>query len=162
MQIRIKETGAVVFEQGFRAMHPNTSMPQQLTEAAINELGGDVVFEGPQASGGTVYQYSQRDGVEQLDGKWYTKYVAGPIFTDTPEATAAEQEAAYKARLDDQQATSVRADRNARLAATDWRVIKALEEGNGLNFDVAAYRQALRDVPSQPGFPWNVVWPVLA
>jgi hypothetical protein len=22
--------------------------------------------------------------------------------------------------------------------------------------------QALRDVPSQPGFPWNVVWPVLA
>jgi hypothetical protein len=64
--------------------------------------------------------------------------------------------------MTDQQAASVRADRNARLAATDWRVIKALEEGNGLNFDVAAYRQALRDVPSQPGFPWNVVWPVLA
>lgn len=64
--------------------------------------------------------------------------------------------------MTDQQAASVRADRNARLAATDWRVIKALEEGNGLDFDVATYRQALRDVPSQPGFPWNVVWPVLA
>jgi hypothetical protein len=61
-----------------------------------------------------------------------------------------------------QQAASVRADRNARIAATDWRVIKALEEGNGLDFDLAAYRQALRDVPSQPGFPWNVVWPVLS
>jgi hypothetical protein len=74
-------------------------------------------------------------------------------------------EAIPQAEIDamtDQQATSVRADRNARLAATDWRVIKALEEGNGLDFDVAAYRQALRDVPSQPGFPWNVVWPVLA
>lgn len=61
-----------------------------------------------------------------------------------------------------QQASSVRADRNARIAATDWRVIKALEEGNGLDFDLAVYRQGLRDVPSQPGFPWNVVWPVLA
>lgn len=74
-------------------------------------------------------------------------------------------EAIPQAEIDamtDQQAASVRADRNARLAATDWRVIKALEEGNGLDFDVAAYRQALRDVPSQPGFPWNVVWPVLA
>jgi hypothetical protein len=74
-------------------------------------------------------------------------------------------EAIPQAEIDavtDQQATSVRADRNARLAATDWMVIKALEEGNGLDFDVATYRQALRDVPSQPGFPWNVVWPVLA
>lgn len=61
-----------------------------------------------------------------------------------------------------QQAASVRAERNKRLADTDWRVVKALEEGNGLDFDVATYRQALRDVPSQPGFPWNVVWPVLA
>jgi hypothetical protein len=74
-------------------------------------------------------------------------------------------EAIPQAEIDamtDQQAASVRADRNARIAATDWRVIKALEEGNGLDFDVATYRQALRDVPSQPGFPWNVVWPVLA
>jgi hypothetical protein len=58
-----------------------------------------------------------------------------------------------------QQASSVRADRNARLAATDWRVIKALEDGNGLDFNLAAYRQALRDVPSQPGFPWDIIWP---
>ena len=61
--------------------------------------------------------------------------------------------------MTNQQAASVRADRNARLAATDWRVIKALEEGNGLDFDLAVYRQALRDVPSQPGFPFNVIWP---
>jgi hypothetical protein len=64
--------------------------------------------------------------------------------------------------MTNQQAASVRADRNARLAATDWRVIKALEEGNGLNPELFVYRQSLRDVPSQPGFPWNVVWPVLA
>ena len=58
-----------------------------------------------------------------------------------------------------QRAASVRADRNARIAATDWRVVKALEDGNGLNFDLAVYRQALRDIPEQPGFPLNIVWP---
>ena len=126
MQIRIQSTGDVVSEQGFRAMHPNTSMPQQLTEATINELGGDVVFEGPQASGGTVYQYSQAAGVEQIGGKWYTKYILGPVFTDG-ETTAAAQEAAYKAAKDAEQAKSVRATRDAKLAATDWVVIKALE-----------------------------------
>jgi hypothetical protein len=24
----------------------------------------------------------------------------------------------------------------------------------------AVYRQALRDIPEQPGFPWEVEWPV--
>jgi hypothetical protein len=158
MQIRIRETGAVVSEQGFRALHPNTSMPQQLTEATINELGGDVVFEGPQASGGTVYQYSQAAGVEQIGGKWYTKYILGPVFTDG-ETTAAEQEAAYKAAKDAEQAKSVRASRDAKLAATDWIVIKALETGAAVPAEAAATRQALRDITSQAGFPWEITWP---
>jgi len=158
MQIRIQSTGDVVSEQGFRALHPNTSMPQQLTEAAINELGGDIVFEGPQATGGTVYQYSQLAGVEQIGGKWYTKYILGPVFTDG-ETTAAEQEAAYKAAKDADQAKSVRAARDAKLAATDWVVIKALETGVAVPAEAAATRQALRDITSQAGFPWTVTWP---
>jgi hypothetical protein len=158
MQIRIQSTGEVVSEQGFRAMHPNISMPQQLTEATINELGGDVVFEGPQASGGTVYQYSQAAGVEQIGGKWYTKYILGPVFTDG-ETTAAAQEAAYKAAKDAEQAKSVRATRDAKLAATDWVVIKALETATVVPAETATLRQALRDLPTQAGFPWEITWP---
>jgi hypothetical protein len=156
MQIRIQSTGEVVYEQGFRAMHPNISMPQQLTEATINELGGDVVFEGPQASGGTVYQYSQAAGVEQIGGKWYTKYILGPVFTNG-ETTAAAQEAAYKAAKDAEQAKSVRASRDAKLAALDWTQGKDIaDEVSG---PAATLRQALRDVPSQAGFPWEITWP---
>jgi hypothetical protein len=158
MQIRIQSTSEVVSEQGFRAMHPNISMPQQLTEATINELGGDVVFEGPQASGGTVYQYSQAAGVEQIGGKWYTKYILGPVFTDG-ETTAAAQEAAYKAAKDAEQAKSVRANRDAKLAATDWVVIKALETATAVPAETATLRQALRDLPTQAGFPWEITWP---
>jgi hypothetical protein len=159
MQVRIRETGAVMYESEFRAMFPNTSMPQQLSEELINEFGADVVFEGPQASGGTVYQYSQRQGVEQIEGKWYTKYVLGPVFTDG-ETTAAEQEAAYKATKDAEQAKSVRQQRDDKLKESDWRVIKALESNTPQDFAWAAYRQALRDITTQTGFPWTIDWPV--
>ena len=162
MEIRIRESGAVVTEQEFRAMFPNTGFPVQLTEAIINDFGGDVVLEGPQASGGTVYQYSQRQGVEQIDGKWFTKYVLGPVFADTVAedgtvTTAAEQEAAYKAMKDEEQAKAVRQQRGEKLKETDWTQVADAPVDKAL---WAAYRQALRDVTTQEGFPWTITWPV--
>jgi len=160
MQIRIRQTGAIVSEQAFRAMFPNTSMPKPLTEAIINSFGGDVVFEGPQATGGTVYQYSQGAGVEQVNGKWYTKYVLGPIFTDTTvdgvTTTAAEQESAYKAMKDAEQAKSVRTQRGEKLKDTDWTQVADAPVDKAA---WATYRQALRDVTAQEGFPWTIDWP---
>jgi hypothetical protein len=162
MNIRIQSTGELVSEQGFRALHPNTSLPQQLTETIINDMGGDVVFEGPQATGGTVYQYSQRAGVEQIEGKWYTKYILGPVFTDRaatedePAKTAAEQEAEYKAMKDAEQAKSVRTSRGEKLKDSDWTQIADSTADKAL---WATYRQALRDVTAQAGFPWTVEWP---
>ena len=84
MQIRIRESSAVMYIDEFRRLNAGTSFPQVISEETLNDFGADVVFEGPQASGGTVYQYSQPAGVEQIDGKWYTKYILGPVFTDTP------------------------------------------------------------------------------
>jgi hypothetical protein len=155
MEIRIRQTGEVVTESQFRSMHKGSSLPQ-LSEALLNELGADIVFEGPQASGGDQYQYSQRQGVEQIGGKWYTKYVLGPIFTDNEDATAAQQEAAYKAQKDAEQATAIRNDRNKRLADSDWT---QLADSTADKAAWATYRQALRDITTQAGFPWNVTWP---
>jgi hypothetical protein len=156
MQIRIRQTGAVMYENEFRALFPNTGFPAQLTEAIINEFGGDVVFEGPQATGGTVYQYSQAAGVEEINGKWYTKYILGPVFTDTEEATAAEQEAAYKAAKDAEQAKSVRQQRGEKLKDSDWTQVADAPVDKAA---WATYRQSLRDVTSLAGFPWTIEWP---
>jgi Phage tail assembly chaperone protein len=155
MQVRIRETGAVMYEDEFRRLFPNTSMPQQLSEKLINEFGADVVLEGPQATGGDHYQYSQAAGVEQLDGKWYTKYILGPVFTDG-ETTAAEQEAAYKAIKDAEQAKSVREQRSTKLAECDWTQVADAPVDK---VAWATYRQALRNVPTQEGFPWTITWP---
>lgn len=160
MQVRIRESGAVIFEDEFRRLFPNTSMPQQLSEELINEFGADVVFEGPQTTGGTVYQYSQRQGVEQIDGKWYTKYVLGPVFIDQVvdgvTKTATEQEAEYKAMKDAEQAKSVRQSRDAKLAECDWTQVADSPVDKAA---WATYRQALRDLTTQSGFPWTIEWP---
>jgi len=157
MQIRT-QTGAVMYEAEFRQLHPSTSFPQQISEATLNDFGADVVFEGPQASGGTVYQYSQRDGVEQISGKWYTKHILGPVFTDG-ETTAAEQETAYKASKDADQAKSVRTSRDDKLKETDWTQLDDTPLSNTVKATWAIYRQALRDVTMQAGFPWTITWP---
>lgn len=162
MQVRIRETGAVMYEGEFRALHPGTSFPQQISAETLDEFGADVVFEGPQATGGDVYQYSQAAGVELVDGKWFTKYILGPVFTDSPATetepaqTAAEQESAYKASKDADQAKSVRTSRNDKLKECDWTQVADAPVDQTV---WAVYRQALRDISSQDGFPWTITWP---
>jgi len=146
-----------MYESEFRAYQKANGGPtwETTTTEVLEALGADVIFEGPQATGGTVYQYSQTAGVEQIDGKWYTKYVLGPIFTDG-ETTAVEQETSYKATKDAEQAKSVRNTRTEKLKDSDWTQIADAPVDKAA---WATYRQALRDITAQSGFPWEVTWP---
>ena len=164
MQIRTND-GQVMYEAEFRTHIKANGGPSwdTTTTEVLEALGADVVFEGPQATGGTVYQYSQAAGVEQIEGKWYTKYILGPTFTDRPATdtepaqTAAEQEAAYKAAKDAEQAKSVRTQRGEKLKDCDWT---QLADSTADKEAWGAYRQALRDITTQAGFPWTIDWPV--
>ena len=155
MTIRIRSTGQLMQDSEFRMLlkaEANAAWKApELTQEILDIIGADPVFEGPQASGGTVYQYSQYDGIEQIEGKWYTKYILGPVFTD------AEEEAAYKTAKDADQAANVRTSRNDLLTKCDWTQIADSTADKPV---WATYRQALRDVTVQAGFPWNVTWPV--
>jgi hypothetical protein len=155
MQIRIQQTGAVMYESEFRAYTKANGGPswETTTTEVLEALGADVVLEGPQATGGTHYQYSQASGIEQIDGKWYTKYVLGPVFTGD---TAAADETAYKATKDAEQAKSVRQTRDAKLSECDWTQV---DDSPVDKAAWATYRTALRNVPAQAGFPWTVTWP---
>lgn len=168
MGYRIRSTGAVMLESELRQWAKDNNGPSWgiTTPEVLEALGADPVFEGSQASGGTVYQYSQRDGVEQVEGKWYTKYILGPVFTDLaatetePAKTAAEQEAAYRAMKDAEFAKSARDSRDTLLAECDWVIVMSLEAGRAIPVEWAAYRQALRDLPQQAGFPVTIDWPM--
>lgn len=162
MEIRIRTSGQVMYEDEFRRLPQGSDLPKRPTQEQVNDRGADVIFEGPQATGGTVYQFSMRQGVQEIEGKWYTNYVLGPIFTDRPATdtepaqTAAEQETAYKARKDAEQATNVRNSRTEMLKDSDWTQIA---DSTADKAAWATYRTALRNVPAQAGFPWTIAWP---
>jgi hypothetical protein len=132
-----------MYEGEFRALFPNTSLPQQLTETIINDLGGDVVFEGPQTQP-TRYQVGFADGVQQIEGKWYTKY------------SVADMDAEAIAAKDTEQAKAIRSQRTDKLKASDWTQVADAPVDKAA---WATYRQALRDITAQPGFPWDTQWP---
>lgn len=145
MEIRVRETGQVMFESEWLRLHPNTSFTLPMTIEVINDFGADPVLEGPQPSAGR-YQTVYRDGVEQdAEGRWFTKYNVADMDDDAKKA------------IDEQQAKNVREDRNKRLAESDWTQLDDSPGQNKLAW--ATYRQALRDVPTQTGFPWEVQWP---
>jgi len=53
-------------------------------------------------------------------------------------------------------ATEVRLERNDLLSVTDWSAGTDVTMSSGM----IAYRAALRDVPSQAGFPNTIIWPI--
>jgi len=52
-----------------------------------------------------------------------------------------------------------RTNRDDLLTDTDWIVIKYMDIGQPVPQEWSDYRQALRDITEQDGFPGNVVWP---
>ena len=83
-----------------------------------------------------VLRGDEYSGLEWINGHGYEKPTAAEIT-----AKIAELEAEEPVRL-------LRVERDKRLAATDWKVVKAKELGTNLSADFKAYRQALRDLPS--------------
>tara|TARA_Y100000361_G_scaffold71386_1_gene63172 strand:+ start:2245 stop:2742 length:498 start_codon:yes stop_codon:yes gene_type:complete len=161
MEIRNRETGEVTTVSQFKAQHPNTSFPKQITSDILDSFGYDPVLNGPQATTTPPYEISVRDGVEEINGQWFTRFVVGPIFTDTTDdegnvTTAADNEAAYRARIDAEAAERARNERNQKLAASDWT---QLADSSADASAWATYRQALRDLPTTDGWPHNITWP---
>ena len=75
--------------------------------------------------------------------------------TDIPQPTEAEIEAEVERLIAEQPAKEARATRDRLIAETDWMALSDVQ----MTDEWAAYRQALRDVPEQPGFPDNIDWP---
>ena len=67
------------------------------------------------------------------------------------------QQAEWAAGADDRAAAEVRKERNSKLNITDWTQMPDYNGGDKSAW--ATYRQSLRDVPAQSGFPNDITWP---
>jgi len=145
MQIRLRSNGQVMFEENFRQYIASNGGPTwgQTTAEILNELQADVVFDGPSPTL-THYQVASAGPAVEENGQWYTSFVVTEMDADAKTATDAAQ------------ATSVRQQRDDKLSKCDWTQVADAPVDKAA---WATYRQALRDLPKEAGFPWDMTWP---
>lgn len=125
-----------------KADHPNTSFPNRPT---ANDLQGFNVVEVEASEAPVVsYEYNLDHTAVFAQGKWKEEWRSIP---------ASDVEIQARTTM---QAVIVRDERNRRLSLSDWT---QLADSHANKTSWGAYRQALRDVPSQFAFPWSVQWP---
>ncbi len=115
--------------------------PEELTAANIVPV---TLFTGTSPIDG--HQYGV-DIIQQSDGTWAQELVRRTI-----------SEEQYQNNVD-VLSQAVKADRSRMLVSCDWVVAKSIEDGTPVPDAWKTYRQALRDIPSQEGFPFNITWP---
>ena len=89
-----------------------------------------------------------------------TRYKATPEgnvpFTPEEEAEWDAEAEKWAAGADDRAAAEIRTERDVKLTESDWTQVVDAPVNQAA---WATYRQALRDIPEQAGFPNEVNWP---
>jgi hypothetical protein len=126
-----------------RKDNPNVSFPREPSDSTLAAYN---VFRVTRVDPPEV-DYTKNVGEtvpQKINGVWTQVW----NVSDVDEDTLAERTA--------QKAEDIRGERGSKLANSDWtQVADAPVDKTAW----ATYRQALRDVPAQAGFPWDVTWP---
>ena len=152
---RIRERGDIKAQGENRAMHKTTSLPKVRGENVRQAIGIDPVIVSPQPAPSGDYKRVVRNGAVEDGGNWIQAWVEEDIFVTDSDGTKADKETAYQATLDAGTAERVRTDRDSRLALTDFHALSDTVMSEAMT----TYRQLLRDVPAQAGFPNSITWP---
>jgi hypothetical protein len=124
--------------------NPNTSFPKEIPDSTKAEFGMFPVTEKPAPVYNPITQYVEYKHEPVLqEGAW----VLLPLIKDF----SAEQMESFL----EEKKRQVRTQRNYLLAETDWMALSDVT----MSPAVATYRQVLRDITEQVGFPDNVIWP---
>lgn len=128
----------------WRASHPNISIPSNPTKQQLEEQS--IVSVETSAEPQFDYRLNFASVIKKgEDNKWYQHWESSPASEEQIQSRTAKQ------------ADSVRLMRNQRLSDCDWT---QLPDAPVNAESWSEYRQALRDIPSQEGFPWEIIWPV--
>ena len=152
--IRERSTGRVMTDTTWIVENKSKRPPQPLTTECMEHNQLDPVFEGARPSLTPPYETIVDDGVEQINGKWTTKYKVGPVFTEYKDSsgktvTISEQTTTHKASVDARVAESNRNQRNVLLTETDYFGLSDVTMADNMK----TYRQALRDLPKHSNWP---------
>ena len=160
-EYRIRSTGEVKSQGQIRSDNPNVSLPKVWNDNVNETLGIDPVLASPKPEPSGDYKFVVRNGVEQdANGNWVYAWTERDMFTEYTDDdgvthSVADQQAAYDASEAAKLAKSERAKRDELLKETDHYGLSDVT----MSAEMTTYRQALRDVPQQTGFPQTITWP---
>jgi hypothetical protein len=122
---------------------PGTSFPIEIDDATAASFG--VVPVKPTTPPQETHTINLERTAVLKDGVWVEKWLEIPATKEQIQERIASC------------ANDVRQTRNQLLAECDWT---QLPDAPTLVLDSwKEYRQSLRNVPKQQGFPWNIIWP---
>jgi hypothetical protein len=137
MLYRVRATAEVKTQGEIRKDNPNTSFPAVWDAEVCNSIGIDPVLESPQPEH-TEYQGVREDGVEEINGQWFKKYV---VYDFDEEAIAAI----------DAQKVQANKDKAAKLLAdSDFYDLPNTANKIENIADIIAYRDTLRVIVLNP------------
>lgn len=129
-----------------RRDQPGTSFPAIIDDATAAVFGVVPVELSPEPAFDHTVDLART--AQLVAGKWVEVWTSTPVSAEVvAERTVNESE-------------RLRTERNALLTASDWTQLVDSPLDAAAKTAWSQYRQALRDVPSQPGYPWTVSWPV--
>lgn len=139
--------GYPVLQSNFLQLFPSTSFALPLTPDDVEPFGyGLYEFSSvPEASRYT--KFVEVSPVKDGQGVWRQTW---------EETDMSDEE---KTVVDLDQEKFIRSERNRLLTTCDWTQFNDSPLPDAEKSVWAAYRQTLRDVPQQVGFPWDINWP---
>ena len=143
--------------QDIKLANPNTSFPVTVSDATMAEYGAmRVYFSTPPVFSDTQVPEEGTPVFSADEQRWVQVWQA----RDMTDEEILQRNTARDAELlqrNVSQSAAVRAERNDKLASSDWTQLADAPVDKAA---WAAYRQALRDITAQAGFPWTIDWPV--
>jgi len=128
--------------------NPQVSFPQNIPDATLAEFGVYPLRATTQPTYNVATERIEVGAPMQQDGEWVQVW-------NVVSLTAEE----IQQRNEDKSA-EVRAERGHLLSACDWTQVDDSPLSNVQKASWATYRQSLRDISAQAGFPWTVEWPI--
>ena len=160
-EYRVRATGEVKSQGQIRLDNKNMSLPKVWTANVCDALGVDPVLAAPAPEPSDSYKSVVRNGaVQDANGNWVQAWVEREMFTEYTDdegnvQTVDAQKTAYDTQQSNELATAERAERDRLLKETDHYGLSDVT----MSSEMTTYRQALRDVPQQDGFPSTITWP---
>ena len=125
--------------------HPNVSFPVDPSDATLQEFGIFRVFFATSPSVSNTQVLEEDPPVFSAEYQRWTQVWRVRDMT--------EEEVQQR---NDSKASEIRTERNEKIAKTDWTQLPDCPVDKSA---WATYRQALRDITAQTGFPWTIDWP---